>query len=641
MGTMEDPVTTKNGSSVLMWAIHYGAAALATNDWLHGFIFNKHWLLWVGYFFTFNSVNIMTSVRSIVHERQISSIWVVIIHLSGLIPLFISTYHLFQDSLQFQYDTILTNLLISLFWSSIVETFYTVTANMAQFNNHNITFSKNIIPLFYILKYQNVKKPFGIDLWYLLSTRFMIHILELCEKREWFLPIDSLVNCLLIISYKQFFDYNSTNYPDYISRIFIFPKLLALSYCFISQILYWCRIGDNNIWEICQYHWIEYQAKSFQEFIITLAIRHASHGTTTITNTKDDDDENNIPIHKYSISGYLYQYGTYPKWNEYNKDDIETKKKANKRTPRNSIYQYKPLQGKFTLVDAYISLVALISWTNFNVTNYLKVKILQRNKSLSNDQLHHHDHHCSDKIKDLNRLITKKNYGKFLSRPGNDTTNNTTDAKKLSYLLPNFDSSKDYIPSVNPNDALYDTEDWFRKQDEMISNEDNEDKISLHDELWQLLLSFNHGNPTDPGLNNEDLMWQISMWSLLRHQIVEDKRLTRSQYANETCKELVSEVMMEQRFNSTISNDEEEGERVDTNKRLFCDDESDDEDNNDEISDALVCPLCQQHPRNVVVWPCQCLAVCDDCRLQLGHRAIKNCISCAETVEGYSKVNFV
>lgn len=653
MAMTEDPVTTKSGNSALMWALNSGAVALATNDWLQGFVFNKHWLLWVGYLIVFNSVNIMTSVRSIVHERQISPLWVVVIHLSGLIPLLISTYHLFQDSLQFQYDTILTNLLLSLFWSNIVETFYTMTANLAQFNNHNITFKNDIIPLLYILKFRNVKKPFGVEVWYLLLTRFVIHGLELCEKREWLLPIDSFINCLLIISYTLVFDYKATNYPEYISRIFIFPKLLAMSYCLVSQLIYWCGISDHSVWGLCQDHWRKYQTKSFQEFIVTLAIKHASHGTTTIPNTKNDDDDNidnqnNTSLHKYSISGYLNQYVAFPKWDEYNKDEIETKK-ANNSTSTRELYKSRSLKGRYTLISAYISLITLISWVNFNVINYLKDKILQRNKSSSKDSLLHQDQPYSNKLKDLNRLITKKNYSKFLLRPeNNNPAQDITNGKKLSYLLPNFDSSKDYSPSVNPNDKLYDTEDWARKQEEAVSSQDDEEEgITLHDELWQLLLSFNHSNPTelDPSLSNEDLMWQISMWSLLRHQIVEDKRLTRSQYANESGKELVSEVMMEQRFNVPITNDEEEGEVGDADKHLFCDPEADndasDNGNDDEISDALICPLCQQHPRNVILWPCQCLAVCDDCRLHLGHRAIKNCISCEREVEGYSKVNFV
>lgn len=624
--TMESNTTSAIAyrDGVVVWLYRNLILTWTSNGWVQGFIFNKHWIICYIYFVILNVIKIMTGVRSNLHGKQLSSIWVGIIHLAGVVPLFISTWKLFQDNWQFQYDIIFTNLLYSLMWSNLVETFYIVTTNLSQFNNDNITIPQDIIPFLYILKRNNVKKPFSIDLWYLLITRAIIHGLESLGKRNWFLSIDTFINGLMFVTYNQF-DSQSINYPTYISHIFFLPKLLSLSYCLVIQLLYWCNINKKNMWELAKDHWVHYQDKSFQEFIVTLALNHASNGMVLQT----QNNKKNVvpPVERYSISGYLINSPTYPIWDEYNKD--ETESKLSKGVKKNK-FKSKSYGTSFTMVNAYMSLITLGSWTSYIIIQFIKINIFRRNskKNIKTKSHHSHHHHCSSKIKDFNKLITKANYSKFLLKPD--------DEKRLSYLLPNTDSSKDYVPSVNPNDKIYDTEEWAQEVENEDGNE--EDDTTLHDELWQLLLSFK-SIPTElksSNLNNEDLMWQISMWSLLRHQLLGDKRLTRSQYANETENELISEIMMEQRFNLP---DHEETKSINNeNETIFCDGT---EGEDDDISDELICPVCRSHPRNVIVWPCQCLVVCDDCRSRLGHRAIKNCLFCDTPVEGYSKVNFV
>ncbi|KZS89969.1 hypothetical protein SISNIDRAFT_525442 [Sistotremastrum niveocremeum HHB9708] len=53
------------------------------------------------------------------------------------------------------------------------------------------------------------------------------------------------------------------------------------------------------------------------------------------------------------------------------------------------------------------------------------------------------------------------------------------------------------------------------------------------------------------------------------------------------------------------------------------------------------CVICTVQPRNVICWPCRCLAVCDDCRSNLASRspATKHiCPCCRQNVEGYSRI---
>lgn len=55
-------------------------------------------------------------------------------------------------------------------------------------------------------------------------------------------------------------------------------------------------------------------------------------------------------------------------------------------------------------------------------------------------------------------------------------------------------------------------------------------------------------------------------------------------------------------------------------------------------ADMTKCTICLENPRQVVLWPCRCLALCDECRLTLSARRFKNCVCCQQRVHSYSKV---
>ncbi|KAI1791748.1 hypothetical protein LXA43DRAFT_888675 [Ganoderma leucocontextum] len=56
---------------------------------------------------------------------------------------------------------------------------------------------------------------------------------------------------------------------------------------------------------------------------------------------------------------------------------------------------------------------------------------------------------------------------------------------------------------------------------------------------------------------------------------------------------------------------------------------------------AHVCVICTVEPRDIICWPCRCLALCDDCRNNLASRSSASkhtCPCCRRSVEGYSKI---
>ncbi|EJF66350.1 hypothetical protein DICSQDRAFT_166043 [Dichomitus squalens LYAD-421 SS1] len=56
---------------------------------------------------------------------------------------------------------------------------------------------------------------------------------------------------------------------------------------------------------------------------------------------------------------------------------------------------------------------------------------------------------------------------------------------------------------------------------------------------------------------------------------------------------------------------------------------------------ARACVICTVEPRDIICWPCRCLALCDDCRNNLASRSSASkhtCPCCRRIVEGYSKI---
>lgn len=50
------------------------------------------------------------------------------------------------------------------------------------------------------------------------------------------------------------------------------------------------------------------------------------------------------------------------------------------------------------------------------------------------------------------------------------------------------------------------------------------------------------------------------------------------------------------------------------------------------------CVVCQLSPRTVLVWPCGCLSLCDECRVGLASKNYTSCVCCRTSVTAYSRL---
>lgn len=235
------------------------------------------------------------------------------------------------------------------------------------------------------------------------------------------------------------------------------------------------------------------------------------------------------------------------------------------------------------------------------------------------------------KKRDLNKYVTEKNYKKFLYKPDVKELNIESDLRSLELLLPEDDSSKDYFPP--------------RKIDESVSDEefdsDMESQLIIDEEKELTHLSSNAVDSDDL----EEIAWNISMWSILNYEMdVHNKvngPLTRSQYGKRNPQGVLVDVVIERLLHHTNSRY--------MYKRLNMKDDDKLEfkfdfafDSCDEVEEMdLSCLICKVNKRNIVTWPCRCLALCDDCRISLGYKGFATCVSCDSEVKGYSKLNIV
>ncbi|KAF9174660.1 hypothetical protein BGX20_010341 [Mortierella sp. AD010] len=56
------------------------------------------------------------------------------------------------------------------------------------------------------------------------------------------------------------------------------------------------------------------------------------------------------------------------------------------------------------------------------------------------------------------------------------------------------------------------------------------------------------------------------------------------------------------------------------------------------VHSRMLCVVCQSEPRGILLRPCRCLALCNECREVLASRRFKQCPCCRSDVQGFSKI---
>ena len=182
----------------------------------------------------------------------------------------------------------------------------------------------------------------------------------------------------------------------------------------------------------------------------------------------------------------------------------------------------------------------------------------------------------------------------------------------LNTELPENDESNDYQESDDDNEDDY---------DEDIPT-DNESIVS--DEEIQELFTNNDINHILTDMREQHIMtYHMSQ----EKEFVPISQLTRSNFSKYYTDDMkLLDYLIERRL-KRVNND--------NNKETFNNDDSCKEINDDQLG---ICVVCHENSRQIVLWPCRCLAICESCRVSLFIREFATCVCCRGEVEGFSRI---
>ncbi|KAK9235476.1 hypothetical protein V1525DRAFT_409827 [Lipomyces kononenkoae] len=233
-----------------------------------------------------------------------------------------------------------------------------------------------------------------------------------------------------------------------------------------------------------------------------------------------------------------------------------------------------------------------------------------------------------------------------------DASNSLSDEDYYSLFL-----QGDQLPDEDPSGDFEPSDD----EDDFTTLENDED-----DTEWAsssaLAVAQAAGDTSE--LFPELSMLDISLSSLLLPRTPEERQLQRVMVAHMSANEIVTRAKMGQYEDRLYGSENVYDDYSDDSGSDSFDDESmlilslinerrrhggktastsgygiaDDNDDGITAYSPSLCVVCHAAQRNIVLWPCRCLAVCEECRVSLALRNFKGCVCCRRDVVSFSRL---
>ncbi|KAI1414798.1 hypothetical protein F5Y13DRAFT_158327 [Hypoxylon sp. FL1857] len=129
----------------------------------------------------------------------------------------------------------------------------------------------------------------------------------------------------------------------------------------------------------------------------------------------------------------------------------------------------------------------------------------------------------------------------------------------------------------------------------------------------------------------------------LAAHLTSDRIVTRSQYALMQQNQR-GRLLLPQQPNRGKLSDEEEAELLEDliitrrNEAARERELLNGQDDNDDGRGGPQCVVCHSAPRKIIVWPCRCLSLCDECRVTLAMNNFDKCVCCRREVVSFSRI---
>ncbi|KAI0842253.1 hypothetical protein F5Y06DRAFT_259368 [Hypoxylon sp. FL0890] len=226
---------------------------------------------------------------------------------------------------------------------------------------------------------------------------------------------------------------------------------------------------------------------------------------------------------------------------------------------------------------------------------------------------------------------------------------------KYGDLWGSVDTSGDWEP--NESDDEWDTTSMIHsvvgdedEQGQWVDEDEEDDGQRTPTQSRQFSVS-RETTPFDQPLAMDDLARLLRPTSpeerreahALAAHLTSDRIITRSQYALMQQNQRGRLLLPRQPNRSKLS-DEEEAELLEDliiTRRTEAARERDlldGQDDNDDGRGGPQCVVCHSAPRKIIVWPCRCLSLCDECRVTLAMNNFDKCVCCRREVVSFSRI---
>ncbi|KAI1498163.1 hypothetical protein F5X99DRAFT_394436 [Biscogniauxia marginata] len=240
--------------------------------------------------------------------------------------------------------------------------------------------------------------------------------------------------------------------------------------------------------------------------------------------------------------------------------------------------------------------------------------------------------------------------------PEEEVASRLYDTWKNGQLWGGVDTSGDWEP--NNSDDEWDTTSMIHS---VIGDEDSNDQSQWEDEdeneadgqRTPTQLSFSRETtPFDQPIDMSDLARLLHPTSpeerreahALAAHLTSDHIVTRSQYARMQHNQrgrLLLTAGRRSRISGNKLSEEEQAELLEQliiTRRSEAAREREENENENEEESGPQCVVCHSAPRKIIVWPCRCLCLCDECRVTLAMNNFDKCVCCRREVISFSRI---
>lgn len=536
-----------------------------------------------------------------------------ILHITCIVPLVVLSICMTLDlQVVMSLSHFWFNFYLVIVWSYVMETVTSVSTGQIPLETTDYTIFEQSLQLYAIAQLDErtiLENGYAIDCVVALLSRLLIHIVELFNVRSWRLMGSTFINVGYLIYLAEHVYRRGTNSLSFSTKFRQAPKLFGILMIVLSFSAYFlaCLVRynpfDNRPMNLEQLkfnsfmkNWVSHTNFKGDEDFPTIVQRLATllcMGSNTSDRAMQKEFSSIVVpsrIHRsYAISETLFQ-------------------------AKESLHSSHGKRGEDRIARSlgYRMIHRIIDYIKRNGIWNSIVGILFRTDPY-------------DEVGRVNEAYL------------DDSSENNTDSSDNAELLhiEEYDESTDDEDMTNEDIedvciatsyAKYLLQDSDEKLDEMSSDDD--EYIPMNDEDARgtpvpfisestTLEETPLDEPIEAALDNQidiinlrsltsDIGWFFSLKNIFNFHLTHAERITRSKY---------SESMAHIHDNDK--------------KPQFSSD-----------SDFL-CAVCKTNKRDIILWPCNCFAMCNACRVSLALRNYETCVCCRSRIDGFSRVTEV